>query len=224
MLATSAIPLIFMRQRTIPGRRKKLTAGLGAYKSRLLTVYAVANFFGFMGVYIALYYTQLYALSQTDADKNLASYLLSMINAGTIVGRVVPNYFADKIEPLYVQIASTVCAAILSFCWIAVRSSARIVAFSVLYGIAAGPFNSLPGMIIIGISPDLSTIGLQIGVSLAVAGAGSLIGEPIAGALLRTQAGWTALQVWAGSLLTVCALLCIYTKVLKNKRAAVVKV
>ena len=215
MLAGFVVPLEFMAQRVLTTKKKRFSVGLEAYRSKPLAVFAITNLFGFMGIFIPFYYTQLYAMAETTIDDKLAVYLLPMINASTLFGRLISNYFADKIGPLNMLLPNIICAAILSYCWVAIKSSSGIIVFAILYGIFAGPFNSLPGVTIISLSPDLSTIGVQIGVSLTIAGIGSLIGEPIAGALLRSQGGWTALQAWSGSLLVMCALFCISTRALK---------
>lgn len=42
--------------------------------------------------------------------------------------------------------------------------------------------------------------------SMALAEVGLLVGNPIAGALLRSRSGWLGLQAWAGTLITVSML------------------
>ena len=203
-----------MAHRKPPIPRHRRLTGFKAYRSKPLAIYAIGNLFGFMGVYIAFFYIQLYALAQTDISQNLSSYLLSIVNASTLLGRLISNYLADKIGPLNMQLPNALCATILSFCWIGIKTPVGIVVFAALYGFFAGAFNSLPGVTIISLSPDLNTIGIQTGIALTIAGIGALVGEPIAGAILRSANSWVGLQVWCGSLLLVFLIFATTARVL----------
>ena len=215
MLGTQMIPLLFMRQMKSSVAKKRQLFDFAAYKSKPLAVYVMGTFFGFMGVYIAFFYIQLYALERTDTNSNLASYLLSIVNGTSILGRLISNYYADRFGYLNMQIPNTLCAATLCFCWIGIRDQGGIIAFAALYGFFVGSFNSLPGVTVVSLSPDLSKIGVQLGMALAITAAGSLVGEPIAGAILRSQGGWVGLQVWCGILLFLAGAFQITARILK---------
>lgn len=49
----------------------------------------MAEFFGFMGLYIPFFYIEIYALEKTDIDRDLAFYLLTLLNTGSFFGRIV---------------------------------------------------------------------------------------------------------------------------------------
>ena len=168
-----------------------------------------------MGIYVTFFYIQLYALAQTDTNPELSSYLLSIINAASTMGRLIPNFFADKVGPLNIQIPFAFVTAILCFGWIGIKSEAGIVVFCLLYGFFCGSFVSLPGITIVSLSPDLSTIGIQVGMSLAITACGLLIGEPIAGAILDGSGGWIGLQTWCGVLLVISGCFSLVARVLK---------
>ncbi len=168
-----------------------------------------------MGIYVTFFYIQLYALEQTDVNTTLASYLLSIINAASTIGRLVPNFFADKTGPLNIQIPFALILTIICFAWIRITTTAGTVVFCLLYGFFCGSFVSLPGVTVISLSPNLATIGIQLGMSFIIAGCGLLVGEPIAGAILRGQGGWVGLQAFCGVLLALSGLFSFAARIAK---------
>ncbi|KAI3324293.1 major facilitator superfamily domain-containing protein [Xylariaceae sp. AK1471] len=91
--------------------------------------------FGFMGLYIVITYFQLFALTRTSVPAGLAESLLIIINAGSLVGRVILGYFADVIGFVNMQLAVALVATILIFSLLAVRTPAAVVVIAVLFGI-----------------------------------------------------------------------------------------
>lgn len=150
-------------------------------------------------------------MQECHMTKSLAPYTIPMANAGAALGRLGPNYLADKSGPLNMYIPFTFITGLLAFCWMAVHSAAGIIVFSVLYGFFSAAFVSLLGPIVTEISTETSdVIGTRLGMALAFAGLGLLIGSPVAGAIL-TSHGWIGQQAWAGSLIMasgVC-LICV---------------
>lgn len=168
-----------------------------------------------MGIYVTFFYIQLFALEKTAINANLASYLLPIINAASTIGRLIPNFFADKTGPLNIQVPFAFILAVLCFGWIGIKSPAGSIVFCLLYGFFGGSFVSLPGVTIISLSPNLATIGIQLGMSFFIAGLGLLVGEPIAGAILRGQGGWIGLQVWCGALLGLSGIFSLAARIAK---------
>ena len=167
-----------------------------------------------MGTYVVLFYIQLYSVEHTAINHNIGFNSITMLNASSIVGRVVASYLADKIGPLSISIPCTLTAAVLSFLWIGARSTSSITAISVLFGMSSAAFFALPSPTVISLSEDLGSVGLQIGLMELFAGAGLLMGTPIAGALLGDQ-HWLNIQVFAGALITAAVLCMLNARVLK---------
>ena len=160
--------------------------------------FSLGQFFGFLGMYVPFFYVQLYAIERKIMREDLAFYMLSLINAAAIFGRVIPNFFSDRIGPLPVLFPFCLITALLSFCWIATRSTGGLIVFCIFYGFFSGTFVSLQGPAVISLSPDLGLVGTRIGMSFAFGGFGFLVGTPVAGAILRNY-GWTAAQSWSGA-------------------------
>lgn len=198
MLATLMVPVFGMKLRGESSTTRRDFLDLTAFKAKPYLAFCFSNFFGFMGIYVTFFYIQLYAEEQVNISTLLASYLLTITNAASTIGRLVPNFFADKIGPLNILIPFALVVTILCFGWIGITSEAGIVIFCLLYGFFCGAFVSLPGIIVITISPNLKTIGIQLGMALSISGFGMLIGEPIAGAILDANSGWKGLQAFCG--------------------------
>ncbi|PGG99635.1 hypothetical protein GX51_06190 [Blastomyces parvus] len=200
VLATQLPPLILMKSRSSPTTKYSLVDRT-AFKD---VPYILLNFgliFGFMGFYIIFYYIELYAHQESSASATLQSYLLVIINASSLPGRVILSYYADKIGSINVQTIVAFTGAILTFCLIAIKNSPGLVVYCVIYGFSAGAFMGLPAAGVVSLSADKSKIGARLGMTLAVVGCGVLVSSPIAGAILGGRGGWVGLIVWCGALL-----------------------
>lgn len=53
------------------------------------TFFACAMFFGFLGLYIPFFYVQLYSIEHAIVDTSLVFYLVPLLNAASLFGRIV---------------------------------------------------------------------------------------------------------------------------------------
>ena len=204
MLGISVIPIAGMKQR-IPSTKFRHTISVTLFKDTPFLLFCVAEFFGFIGIYIAFFYVQLYALLECNTSAQNASLLLAITNAGSFFGRLVPNYLSDNFTgPMNIQVPFAFAAAVLALAWIGIKSTTGVIVFCVLYGFASGAFVSLGGPICFNLTSDLGTMGTRFGMLTAICGVGLLVGNPIAGAILD-RGSWLGLQVWAGGLLLLSA-------------------
>ena len=215
MLATMMVPLAGMRLRSLSRAKRHDILVPRVFTNKPYLVFIVGTFFGFMSLYVTFFYIQLYAQEQADVADGLSSYLLSIINASSILGRLIPSFLADKIGALNIHVILAFATAIVCFGWAGIKDSAGIISFCVLYGLLSGSYGSLPGVIVVSLSEDISTLGVQLGISFIVAGCGLLIGGPIAGAILRGHGGWIGLQAWCGTLLAISGIFSLATRILK---------
>lgn len=215
ILITQLVPLLGMRWRGSSSTKRHDFLDLTAFKSKPYLLFCIGVFFGFMGIYVTFFYIELFALEKTDVNPNLASYLLSIVNAASTIGRLVPNFFADKTGPLNIQIPFAFILSVLCFGWIGIKGTAGSIVFCLLYGFFGGSFVSLPGVTVISLSPNLATIGIQLGMSFSIAGLGLLVGEPVAGAILRGHGNWIGLQAWCGVLLGLSGLFSLAARIAK---------
>jgi MFS family permease len=137
-----------------------------------------------MGLYVPFFYVQTFAISHNILDEDEAFYMLTILNATSFFGRLFPNYLADKIGPLNVLVPSTLVAALLAFCFIAVKTKAGLIALCVFYGFFSGTFVSVPPTVMVTITKNMGVLGTRMGLAFAIAGMGLLVGNPIAGVIV----------------------------------------
>lgn len=187
-----------------------------------------SSFFGVTGQYIPFFYIEQYATSHNLA---IPFYSLTLLNTGSVFGRIIPGLVATKVHPLSVLGVCTSIAAILAYCWIATAdSSPGLIVFCLLYGFFSGAFVSLQPTCVASIAvtsakvtgkgrelrrkqerdvddepPEdvLKTIGARLGINSAFSAFGILIGNPVAGVIVPIS--WVGVQVFTGSVLLVSA-------------------
>ncbi|KAK3110941.1 hypothetical protein LTR53_014264 [Teratosphaeriaceae sp. CCFEE 6253] len=215
-LATLAIPCAVITPRAKPpGRRKIFDAAI--LKEVPYELFNVATFFGFVGQYIPYFFIEQYA---ADHDLDMAFYMLTFLNVGSIPGRILPSLLADKyFHPLHVLAVCTGCATVLAFCWIAVTAStAGLIVWCLLYGFCSGAFVSLQGAAVASMATDLRTIGTRFGINMFAGAVGILIGSPVGGAIFPHS--WPGAQVFCGVMLACSTVAIVATHVVfeRSKR------
>ena len=215
MLVTSAIPILGMHER-VPHISKYAPVKLQLFHGIPHLLFCFGMLFGFMGIYIFFVYVQLFALLECSMEQNLALYLLAVVNAGSVFGRLIPSYFADKIGPVNMFIPFAFSTALLTFSWIAIKDPIGLVVFCVLYGFFSGTFVSLPGPMGVSLSPNMRNIGRRLGVSVAFSGTGLLIGNPIAGLISQKERNWIGLQIWAGVMVVASGCFIVAARLMKS--------
>lgn len=215
-MATLILPLIVLRPLQYPAKRRSVLD-----KDSLFDVpyicFGFGTLFGYMGIYVVFFYVQLYAQAKANISSHLAFYLLALVNTGSSLGRIVPNFAADYVGTLNMQTTFAFAAAILSLSLITIRNVQGILAFCVLYGFFTGTFVSLPAPTVASLSKTVASLGARMSMAFMAAGLGSLVGSPIAGAILSANDGknWNMLQVWSGALLVLSALFMLCARIAK---------
>lgn len=200
ILASNVLPVLVIKAR-LPPRGGRDLLELSAFKELPYTLFTFSCFFGFMGVYTAIFYIQSYAV-QNGIGSELAFYMTSILNAGSVFGRLVPNYLADKIGPLNNMVPYIGVCGILALCWIRIDNEAGLVVFAILYGYFSGAFVSLPPAVVASITEDMSHFGTRMGMLFFLCSIGVLVGTPIAGALITADGGsYVHAQIYSGILL-----------------------
>lgn len=178
----------------------------------------LAGFFSGMAYYVPLLYIPLFANTKISgfSSTRLALYLISIVNAASIFGRIGGGILAAKMGPLETYCIALGCSALLLLCWIAVDSTAGVIVWSVFWGLISSVIVSLPGAFVPILCPSLAVVGTRSGMFWAAIGLGVLIGSPIAGALIgndEAELEWWRLQVFSGILMLASAI-CVIQPVL----------
>lgn len=173
---------------------------------------ATASFFIFLGIFLPFNYVTLSAI-QIGMDPYLATYLLAILNASSIFGRIIPGWVGDKIGRWNVMIAMCyMCGILVLALWVPSAANAPIIVFSALYGFGSGAFVSLIPALTASIS-DLQQLGVRSGSLFAFISIAALIGNPIGGALLsRDDGSFLYLQVFCGVAITIGSTFMLITR------------
>jgi predicted MFS family arabinose efflux permease len=185
-----------MKVRVLPDQKRPLV-DWSAFKQVEFVVFNLGMLIGFLGLYSLFFFVQSYAISKNIMDRDLAFYLLSMLNATSALGRTLPSILADIIGPLNCLIPAAAISGVLIICLIAVSSSAALIALVLLFGFFSGTFVSLPPTVVLYMTKNRGLLGTRLGMCFATVGVGMLIGPPIEGAVLDAS-GFTAVWIFGG--------------------------
>ncbi|KAH0558597.1 hypothetical protein GP486_004750 [Trichoglossum hirsutum] len=195
VLATNSVCLVVMRLR-IPPRLNGKFFDISMFRDPPYAAFVAGMTFLYAAVYIPFFYIQDYA-RYVKMPGGLEIYVLSIMNAASLVSRVIPSWIADN-----------------------VTSAPGIFALVIIYGLSSGALVSLPPATIASISRNPDEYGIRIGMAFAVCAFGVLVGNPIAGALLssaikaRDHQPFMRLFYFAGGTMFVATALVVYTRYL----------
>lgn len=223
MLGTTLISVTVMRTRVTPTVKRSLFAA-NALKEPPFLFFSLALFVGFLTLYVPFYYISSYGITKIGMSPQLGFYLVPILNAGSVFGRLAPNYFADKIGPLNILIPFTSFCMILAFAWMGIFNTPGIIVFAVLYGMTSGTYVSLPAPTVTSLTQDLHHVGSRLGTCFLFGAIGILIGNPIAGALvnLEQKSFWKA-QVFCGIGVFTAVVCLVLARLTKTGWAMMVK-
>ncbi|BGP56722.1 hypothetical protein JCM8202v2_004352 [Rhodotorula sphaerocarpa] len=175
-------------------------------ENRGYTLYVCGAGVVWLGLYTPIFYSEQYALFHHVSD-NIAFYSLAMLNATSVFGRTIPNYFADQFGPLNLLIPATFVSAIMIFFWIpAMMNGAGVVVWSLLFGAFQGAFVSMLPAAVASLTNDMRTIGIRMAMAFLLQSSTALVGTPIAGYIISRrggQAGYVGAGVYSGVVVLV---------------------
>lgn len=108
--------------------------------------------------------------------------------------------------PLNAYLVYLAASIAILFSWIGVHTESGILAFCAFYGIASSGLINLPANVVAAaLTPDMRQFGTRFGMQSVVVGIGTLIGNPIAGAIVAGS--WLGLQSFAAFMIVAPILL-----------------
>lgn len=155
----------------------------------------------FLGLYTPFFYIATYAAeTQVLASEGAAAaYLVTILNAASIPGRILPNIPAvtARLGPLNMMATAVLSLSVLVLCLNAGPGAAGIFTVLVLYGFCTGAFFSLQPTVMARLTADPERIGTRMGMAATCMSFGLLLGSPSSGALLKSF-GFHASWAWSG--------------------------
>ncbi|GFN17186.1 hypothetical protein AtubIFM55763_004376 [Aspergillus tubingensis] len=196
-LATTAFSLSVMRVHQTPKTRRVLTE-FSAFKEIPYSLFCVAMFFGYIGFFNPIFYIEAYAIKEHVIGEPLAFYLVSILNAASVPGRIVPGLLALRLGPLNILLGSAIISGVLSLFWIAITDPGGLIAFAVLYGFFSGAFVALPAVALTSLTPNLETLGTRLG------------------AILDNTGSYLGVQLYSGLSIGATGVLLLFAKMSKK--------
>lgn len=183
------------------------------FKDKSFLLLCIACFFIFWGMFLPFTYIILAAESY-GMSTSLAQYLVSILNAASVFGRILPGFIGDRFGRYNVMSVLASFTFIITLAmWIPSKSNAPIIVFTALFGFGSGAIVSLPPALIAQIS-DVRKIGTRVGSLFFVMSFAALTGSPIGGALVTAEHGkFLHMQIYAGVIMAAGAFFFICARV-----------
>ncbi|EPS40124.1 hypothetical protein H072_6069 [Dactylellina haptotyla CBS 200.50] len=207
--------LILSPRKDIPPRKKGPMIDVKSFKDPTYMLFVFGMLAAFSGLYMPFFYVEVWAKKMGLERNGLETfYLVSILNGASTFGRVVPNFIADRIGSINMQIPAMVISGILILCWLPMHTFESLIAFIILYGFFSGVFISLPPASVASITPDVTYFGVRMGMMFSIASVGSLTGTPISGAMIHAQGGsLDGARIWSGCIMLFSAALIIAARI-----------
>lgn len=161
-------------------------------------VFVLLGFFCFTyGIFVPINYLPAQALD-AGMRADLVEYLIPILNAASLFGRIISGVLGDKIGKYNIFIVVCYLSGIwILALWIPATSVAAFISFAALFGFTSGAYVSLIAPLVMQISPA-AEIGFRTGLLFLNNSIGGLTTNPISGAILDSSSGWVGVKVFAG--------------------------
>jgi MFS family permease len=214
MLFNAVLIVAFSRTRLSP----KASASFldrTAFQEPAFALHCVGVFLVFWAVWIVYFFIRSFALDMLGASQALSFDLLLVLNGLGLPGRLIPALISDRyLGPVNTLLASSVAAAVLLFCWIAVNSIGALFVWDAMYGFFGGSIQALTLASASSFTLDMSNIGSRVGLTFVVLGLSSLTGPAIGGALIAVHHhSYLPAQLFAGVAMTAGSIVLVLARV-----------
>lgn len=200
MLAVGSVYCSLLKPR-LPPRKSGPLFEFSAFKEPPYSLYLIGIFLIGLGQYFAFYYISSFAVDVLGVPYATSVNVLLVLNGVGILGRLIPSYFADKwTGPFNVLIPFCFVSSIVLFFWPLVHSESGLYGWAVCYGFFVAGFQGIFPAVLTTLTKDMSKVGTRNGMGFAIMGVGTLVGPPIAGALIQSHGGsYLAAQMFGGA-------------------------
>ncbi|CAG8954951.1 hypothetical protein HYFRA_00008640 [Hymenoscyphus fraxineus] len=198
ILGMQLFAIMTVRSRLTPIPKKVVLMDfIRPMKEPAFSLTCLASFLFFFGAFLPFGYLPIYA-QKHGMSAELSIYLISILNAASVFGRILPGIIADRLGRYNTMLCTTAFSAIIVLAiWLPSRGNAPIIVFCTLYGFSSGAFVSMGPAILAQISP-IREIGVRTGTFFAFVAFAGLTGNPIGGALVTDGGDFTHLQIFCG--------------------------
>ncbi|KAI9370021.1 major facilitator superfamily domain-containing protein [Aspergillus egyptiacus] len=150
------------------------------------------------GFYVPINYLPVQAIAAGGMSPDLAQYLLPMLNAGSLFGRLFSGFLGDRIGGYNIFIIVCYLSGLsILVIWLVSSTAPALIAFAVLFGFFSGAYVSIITPLVMQVSP-MSELGFRTGIILLATAISGLTTNPINGAIVDSAGGWAGLKVFSG--------------------------
>jgi Na+/melibiose symporter-like transporter len=121
---------------TVTAKTEK-KADLSILRKPIYLVFVIANFFLNMGMFGPFFFATAYSIA-IGHSASFSFYVLSIMNAASLFGRVGVGIMADKFGPFNLSSTAALLGAIVCYCWTTATSMGAIVVWAIAYGFSSG--------------------------------------------------------------------------------------
>jgi MFS family permease len=184
---------------------------VSAYKEGRFLMLILALFFMLFGMFTPFFYLPTYAVTR-GVSPTMAGYLLSILNAASTFGRIIPGVLADKWGKINMFGFGGVITGIVIYTMNSAVSNASLIVYAVFFGFTSGTIISGGSAAFSTCPKDARNVGTYMGMGMAIAGVGGLIGPPVNGAIVKAYGGFDEVCMLSGTLCVVGGLIAIAAK------------
>jgi MFS family permease len=188
-LLTGSTGILLVRSRLPPARNATAHPDLRIFRQLPFLFAAIGLFLLEFSLFIPLAYVSTYAM-HVGFSEDFAYHLLPIMNAGSVLGRVLPGYYADVFGPFNTCMFSVVLSIVACLCvWLpSGHTTAGIIVFSILFGFASGTGIAV-APVCIGRLCKTQEYGRYYATAYTIVSIACLIGIPIAGSIIEANDG-----------------------------------
>lgn len=118
---------------------------MSVIKNPILLILGSGMFMVYLGLFSPFFYITSWTIS-LGLNADMGFYMVSIINAASLFGRILPGLLADRVGVFNVLITSALLSGIVCTCWTKATSMVGIVFLSLAYGFVSGAVISLQGV------------------------------------------------------------------------------
>ncbi|KAF2669308.1 MFS general substrate transporter [Microthyrium microscopicum] len=224
LLLANVLMFPAMKPKGLAGRRTLIRFSL--FKQTPYLLFVIGVFLYFWGLFAPFDFLPLFA-DQDASTKGVSLYMVSILNAASLPGRILPSLFSGKIGHLKVLAFSGVLTAIsVLVIWVPLNSHPSLgglVFLALMVGFFSGAFVGLMTPCLLDVAGGHSSdFGAMMGTFFAIIAVSSLTGLPIQASISKGN-DLLGLMIFAGIAMLLGSILLVITDVMIQRRKVAVE-
>ncbi|KAJ6510502.1 major facilitator superfamily domain-containing protein [Mycena sanguinolenta] len=201
----------------LPPRKSRRVLDISVFHDRAYCFLVLGLSLVGLGLYAPVGYGVTYAVYR-GVNQDLAFYSLSILNALSLVGRLLPNFIAQRMGSINMLIVTCTLSGVLDIVWAAVKSTPGILVFNAAFGLASGGYVSVLPAAIASLGANTQDIGLRLGMAFFSASFFWLASSPVQGALINLHGSYWPAALFSGCVVLTGVAMMAVSRILVRRR------